>query len=142
MLVMVAEPDIHAEARRAIHRSRHTHRRLIDDHGRRMGVINRRGVRDHDWRRCGDVDNLRRSGHVDRGGMHRVTDGMNSGDAGQDFSHGGPFTVTGGGIRDTGGSESGETQNSYRVFHIFIIHFDRRSVGPVVEMVYSSTAYP
>lgn len=74
--------------------------------------------------------------------MHRVTDGMNGGDAGEDLSDGGPFTVTGGGIRNTGGSESGETQNSYRVFHIFIIHFDRRSVGPVVEMVYSGTTYP
>lgn len=74
--------------------------------------------------------------------MHRVTDDMNGGDASEDLSNGGPFTITGGGIRDTGGSESGETQNSYRVFHIFIIHFDRRSVGPVVDPVYSSTTYP
>lgn len=74
--------------------------------------------------------------------MHRVTDGMNGGGAGEDFPNGGPFAVTGGGIGNTGGSESGHSQNSYRVFHIFIFHFDRRSVGPVVEMVYSGTAYP
>ena len=74
--------------------------------------------------------------------MEGVADDVSGGDSGENLADRGPFTIPGGGVVNTGSGESGETENYHRVFHMFVFHFNRRSVGQAADSVYSAGAYP
>ena len=129
VMVMFAKTDIHADHGRSPRRRSHidrtgcdANRLRIDDHG--CGRHADRWWR-HDVNGRGrGIDRSRSRVHrgVNRRRLEHMTERMDGSYPGENLADCGPFTVASGGGLNTGGSESGETQDCYFVFHTVLFH--------------------